>query len=277
MFNQNRLFRVFKLINLLKSAPPKSIKRLSDSMEISERSTYRYMELLTEVGFVIHKDNSNRYFIESDKVDSFTKEESDIINQLLSSISKSNPLVKSIRTKLNSLNELNIISNSIVQSHSSKIIGLIKESIENRLQIILVKYQSASTESVTDRHVEPIGFTNNYESLMAYEIETKINKSFKIERIGDVIITNHPIIHEGEHETLVQDIFGFNDTGESYPIKLQMSMRAMLWMKDDYPLSVDFMKEDLKGQWIFETIVFSMDPVNRLLRSMPKDIISINS
>jgi hypothetical protein len=49
-----------------------------------------------------------------------------------------------------------------------------------------------------------------------------------------------------------------------------------LWLKDDYPLSVSFMKEVEDGKWILEVEVFSMEPVNRIIRSMPDDIISIN-
>lgn len=276
MYNQSRLFRVFKLISLLKSVPSKSIKRLSDALEISERSTYRYLDLLSEVGYNIHRDDFNRYSIDKDPVESFTKEESELIYQLLTSLPKSNPLVNSIRAKLNSMSDLCAISNSIVEIQTSRIISLIKESLKNRLQIILVKYQSASSESVSDRLVEPIIFTNNFESLFAFEVDKQLNKSFKLERISDVIITNFPISNEEKYESLDQDIFGFNFTGESFPIKLQMSMRAMLWMKDDYPLSVKYIHQAENGYWILEAIVYSLEPVKRLLRSMPGDIISIN-
>jgi hypothetical protein len=50
----------------------------------------------------------------------------------------------------------------------------------------------------------------------------------------------------------------------------------MLWLKDDYPLSAKFIKEDGNGHWILQVEVFNMDPVNRIIRSMPEDIISIN-
>jgi hypothetical protein len=34
--------------------------------------------------------------------------------------------------------------------------------------------------------VEPVSFTSSFDSITAFEIESGINKSFKIERIGDV-------------------------------------------------------------------------------------------
>ena len=276
MFNQNRIYRVFRLINLLKSSPSKSIKRLSESMEVSERSLYRYMELLADVGFVVQKDGSNRYFLNHDHIESFTKEEAELISQSLSSNNKNNPLVKSIRTKLVLLDEMNVASNEIVASHYSKVISLLKEAIETKSQVKLSKYQSASTESVSDRLVEPVSFSSNFDSITAFEVESGLNKFFKIERIGDVQILDNPFEYVAKHEYLESDIFGFNDTGERHHVTLQLSMRSMLWLKDDYPLSVSFMKEVEDGKWILEVEVFSMEPVNRIIRSMPDDIISIN-
>ena len=276
MFNQNRIYRVFRLINLLKSTPAKSIKRLSESMEVSERSLYRYLELLVEVGFVVEKDSSNRYYLNHDQIESFTKEEAEFISQSISSNQKNNPLVKSIRTKLVLLDEMNVASNEIVASHYSKVISKLQEAIDTKSQVMLSKYQSASTESVSDRLVEPVIFSSNFDSITAFEVESGMNKFFKIERIGDVQILVSPFAFEKKHESLVSDIFGFNDTGERHHIKLQLSMRAMLWLRDDYPLSVNYINEAEGGQWILEVEVFNMEPVNRIIRSMPEDIISIN-
>ncbi len=276
MFNQNRIYRVFRLINLLKSTPAKSIKRLSESMDVSERSLYRYMELLIEVGFEINKDSSNRYYLNHDHIESFTKEEAELISQSIASNNKNKPLVKSIRTKLVLLDEMNVASNEIVASHYSKVISKLQEAIDTKSQVILSKYQSASTESVSDRLVEPVSFSSAFDSITAFECETGLNKFFKIERIGDVQILDSPFEFADKHESLESDIFGFNDTGDRHHIKLQLSMRAMLWLKDDYPSSINFIKEDEVGQWILEVIVFSMEPVNRMIRSMPEDIILIN-
>ena len=245
-------------------------------MEVSERSLYRYMELLVEVGFEINKDSSNRYYLNHDHIESFTKEEVKLISHSIASNHKSNPLVKSIRNKLVLLDEMNVVSNEVVASHYSKVISKLQEAIETQSQVVLSKYQSASTESVSDRLVEPVSFSSNFDSITAFEVESGLNKFFKIERIGDVQILDIPFEYAIKHESLESDIFGFNDTGERHHICLQLSMRAMLWLKDDYPLSVKFIKEDDAGQWILNVDVFSMQPVNRIIRSMPDDIISIN-
>ncbi|MEY2923238.1 MAG: hypothetical protein RL108_1864, partial [Bacteroidota bacterium] len=203
MFNQNRIYRVFRLIYLLKSSPAKSIKRLSESMEVSERSLYRYMELLVEVGFELQKDSSNRYYLNHDHVESFTKEEAEFISQSISSNQKNNPLIKSIRTKLVLLDEMNVASNEIVASHYSKVISQLQESIETKSQVLIIKYQSASTESVSDRLVEPVSFSSAFDSITAFEVESGMNKFFKIERIGDVQILDSLFEYTDKHESLV--------------------------------------------------------------------------
>jgi len=124
-----------------------------------------------------------------------------LISQSIS-INQKNPLVKSIKMKLVLLDEMNVVSNEVVASHYSKVISLLKEAIETKSQVILLKYQSVSTESVTDRIVEAISFSSNFDSITTFEIESVLNKFFKIERIGDVQILNSPFEYADKHESL---------------------------------------------------------------------------
>jgi predicted DNA-binding transcriptional regulator YafY len=273
MFNQNRILRVFKLITLLKTFPAKSIKRLSQSLEVSERSCYRYMDLLMELGFEVGKDDHNKFFLKADQiVEPFTKEESHLIQEVLTVSVKNNPLVASIKAKLPSLEESNILANNIVNGHLSKLVSQINEAIATKTQIIINKYQSASSESITDRLVEPIGFTSNYQYLCAFEVESKQNKYFKLERMGAIENLPEIVKFQEQHKLLNPDVFGFNDSGEKFPIKLKMSMRAMLFLKDDYPATAEFLKEQKDGTWLFEVEVNSMEPVERIVRGMPGEV-----
>lgn len=273
MFNQNRILRVFKLITLLKTFPAKSIKRLSQSLEVSERSCYRYMDLLQELGFEVGKDAHNKFFLKADQVvEPFTKEESHLIQEVLSVAVKNNPLVASIKAKLPSLEESNIMASNIVNGHLAKLVSQINEAIASKTQIILRNYQSASSESISDRLVEPIGFTANYQYVCAFEVETQQNKYFKLERMGGIENLTEIIKFQEQHQLLKPDVFGFNDSGEKFPIKLVMSMRAMLWLKDDYSETASYIKERSDGKWLLEVEVNSMEPVNRIVRSMPGEV-----
>ncbi len=84
MFNQHRILRVFKLITLLKTFLAKSIKRLAQSLEISERSCYRYLDLLEELGFEVEKDLDPEFYLRSETIsEPFTMEESQLIHETL--------------------------------------------------------------------------------------------------------------------------------------------------------------------------------------------------
>lgn len=67
MHNQNKILRVLQLINLLKTKPAKSIRHLAEVINSTQRTIYRYIDLLAELGFHIEKDNSNRFFIEANE------------------------------------------------------------------------------------------------------------------------------------------------------------------------------------------------------------------
>jgi predicted DNA-binding transcriptional regulator YafY len=273
MFNQHRILRVFKLITLLKTFPAKSIKRLAQSLEISERSCYRYLDLLAEMGFEVDKDPHHKFFLRSEAIsEPFTKEESQLIHEALSVAAKNNPLAASIQAKLPYLAESQTRANQVMAGHLAKLVSQIQEAISTEKQVRIFKYQSASSESISDRLIEPIGFTDNYQTLCAIEVESKQNKYFKLERMGGLEILEENAKFKKHHQLLKPDIFGFNETGERFHIKLKLSMRAMLFLKDDYPATVDFLTEQKDGTWLLDVEVNSMEPVERIVRGMPGEV-----
>jgi len=63
MFNQNRIYRLFQLINYLKARPAKSVRSIEIFLDTSGRTVYRYLDLLKDLGFNIEKDSNNKIFI----------------------------------------------------------------------------------------------------------------------------------------------------------------------------------------------------------------------
>jgi hypothetical protein len=54
--------------------------------------------------------------------------------------------------------------------------------------------------------------------------------------------------------------------------KWKMSMRAMLWLKDDYPETSSFLMERADDSWLLNVGINNMDPANRIVRSMPGEV-----
>ena len=55
---QQKILRVFKLINLLQSTIGKPVHRLAELLQTDERTIYRYFKLLEALGFVVVKEFS---------------------------------------------------------------------------------------------------------------------------------------------------------------------------------------------------------------------------
>ena len=66
MLNQHKILRVFKLISLLKKAPAKSTRNIALMIDTTERTVYRYIDLIIEIGFEVRKDKNNKYSIKHD-------------------------------------------------------------------------------------------------------------------------------------------------------------------------------------------------------------------
>jgi predicted DNA-binding transcriptional regulator YafY len=214
----------------------------------------------------VKKDDHNKFSLPADQVvEPFTKEESHLIQEVLSVSVKNNPLVASITSKLPSLEESNILATNIVHGHLAKLVAKINDAITHQTQLLIQRYQSANTESISDRLVEPIGFTANYQYLCAFEVESKQNKYFKLERMGSIEILTEIVKFKELHQLLNPDVFGFS-------VKLKLSMRAMLFLKDDYPATADFLTEQKDGSWLLNVEVNSMEPVERIVRGMPGEV-----
>ena len=99
MLNQHKILRVFKLISLLKKAPAKSTRNIALMIDITERTVYRYIDLINEIGFDVQKDKNNKYSIKHDDEGAneyFTLEEAQLIKELLFSSAKSSVLKKEL-------------------------------------------------------------------------------------------------------------------------------------------------------------------------------------
>jgi hypothetical protein len=106
MHNQNKILRVLQLISLLKTKPAKSIRHLSEVINSTQRTIYRYIDLLAELGFHIEKDNYNRFFIESNEKNNdldFNMEEIQLLKQLVQTVGKDNKVFYNILKDDNSI------------------------------------------------------------------------------------------------------------------------------------------------------------------------------
>jgi len=281
MFNQNRIYRLFQLINYLRAEPAKSVRSIESFLNTSERTVYRYLDLLKDLGFNIERDVNNKMFIAaSSDIDliPFTPQEADYLKKLILSTGKDNQLAQSVLQKVQQSSEIQIGANSLFKAHLAKIVEQISVAIIEGKQLLIKGYSSANSQSISDRLVEPTSFTDNYDAVSAFEISTNLNKYFNIERMSSVQVLDIPMQHETKHEFLKPDIFGFQDKSMDKEIEIEMSMRAYLLLKEEYPMSTAFIKPiPDTGKYYFKANVQSFKAPGRFVMGFLEEIQVIGS
>lgn len=282
MYNQNKILRVLQLISLLKKEPSKSIRFLSGILESTDRTVYRYLDLIKELGFELQRDQNNRFFIINDvEVEpySFSNEEVVLLKELLLSVGKDSKLKDSILKKIYFKSEIAIHGNHILKAHLGKIVEKLSGAIQNEKRVILKDYHSANSQKISDRLVEPITFSDNYNSLIAFEVETGENKYFNIERITDIRELNTNQEFQEKHKNDKPDIFGFSElNGEKFEVELKLTLRAYLILKEEYPLVQPYVKkESNKETYLLKCSVNNPKAITRFILGFPKDVEIIGS
>jgi len=270
---QAKLLRLFQIIAVLKSGHW-TIKQLADRFDTSERTIYRYINLLEEVDFLLEKDFENRFFIITTDDDpaqaQFSIEETKLIKKLIQSGAQDNPLRSSLLKKLSLNSEMDSMPRLFLKVRLGQFVDQIAEAIRNKNQIVLKNYHSANSNEIRDRLVEPIHFGDNYQSIIALDTQDKICKQFKLDRIGELIEIGTKYQHESLHKKNQTDIFGFTGDSNTW-ITLFLSMRAYLLLREEYPLSIPY-TERIESGYQFHGPVSNFDGIGRFVLGLMDEI-----
>jgi proteasome accessory factor C len=250
MIHQHKILRVLQLIVALQANPPKTKDHLCVIIDSGVRTLYRYFELLQEIGFKIEKDENKQYFIDTNnllEVTTFNQEEVNYLTTALMT-NGSNPSVsKAILKKIAVRSDVLLAAELMGNAHITKIIEDINEAIATKSQVILRKYQSINSQTISDRLVEPISIDANYRTITAFEVASLKNKTFVVERIKEVAKTNSNFKHEDDHLVVEKDVFGFSIRPDLkvFPIHLELSLKAKILLTEEYPETAHFIKFNL--------------------------------
>jgi len=275
MLNQRKILRVLQFISYLEQRPPKAVNQLAEMLETTERTVYRYLDLIRECGFDLQRDKYTRFFIHNDTAQGirFSTEEAEFLKQLVLTTGKRNKLKDAVLSKIYLASDVNIVAGHLVNAKNGRIVERLAQAMADKEQVILKRYHSINSETISDRLVEPFGFTDNYHTVMAYEIESQKNKTYNLDRITAVEFTNKAFAFEEKHEKQIPDAFGFSFTGEQHNIELELSLKAYLLLKDEYPLTIPYIKYNPKTDlYELKMQVNDLKPIQRFMRGLEVDI-----
>jgi proteasome accessory factor C len=271
MLNQRKILRVLQFISFLEQSPSKTVAQLGSLLDTTDRTVYRYLDLVKECGFDVQRDKINRFFIVNDSHNGvrFTPEEADYLKQLVLTSGKKSNLKDAVLAKIYLSSDATIVAGHLINAKNGKIVERLSNAIANNEQVILKKYQSIHSETIFDRVVEPFGFTDNYCTVMAFEPASLKNKTYNIDRIASVEFNNQKCCFEREYEQQIPDAFGFAFSGEKHPVHLELPLKQYLLLKNDFPMTHPHFKFNAKKEvYELKIEVNNLAPVERFLRGL---------
>lgn len=274
MSAQPHLLRLLKFVRLLADRPGRTVSQTARTLETSERTVYRYLDTLQQLGYLIDKDEQERYFLfeaDATRRPAFTADESALVDRLLSSLPADLPLTDSIRRKLFLTSDLIPFADELLDRHQALVVERLATALREGRQVRLLRYHSTNSDTIADRIVEPVGFADHYATLKAYDPEEGKEKSFKIRRMDDVAILDTPCACVTAGEVL--DAFGWSGP-EPLLVTLHLSGRAYRLLLEERPLCRPFLElyDDEAFPYRFRGEVRSYVGIGRFVLGLPGEI-----
>lgn len=259
--DHGRILRLLNLMKLLSSNVDYTIRELMDRLAISRRSIFRYLDTLRIAGFAVAKKGTNIHKLLSmpkeginlSNLIHFSEEEAYLLHNLIGALTSDCQVAINLENKLAALFDATSVTEIIGNKITGENIMRLRQAIDEKKQVTLVRYESGNTMSISDRLVEPIKFSSNYRDVYAYEVSTGITKVFKISRISQVEVSLADWKHEDKHEKIETDCFRMTGK-DDIPVTLKMTLKAKNLLIEEYPLTSKYISYDGKDWWFMGTV-----------------------
>ncbi len=276
--DQPKIERLLRLMRLMSGTSYYTIRDLQDTLGMSERTIYRYIDTFKAAGFAVEKIHGNvfrlvtmrRPYPDLSKIVYFSEEEAYIVNRLIDSLDNTNALKQGLHRKLAAIYDATSIAEYVDKKSNSANIQALADAAKNKVQVVLKKYESSHSGEIRDRLVEPFGFTTNYVDVWAYDTADGKNKRFKIARIDEVEILDVPWTAEAEHNSTEIDAFRMSKP-ELYHVRLQLTLQAKNLLVEEYPLAEKSIRKN-GDVYIFDADVRALEGVGRFVLGLAADV-----
>ena len=252
--------------------------QLCDRLGISLRNLYYYLDFFRDAGFRVIKsgtcyrlDRHSPCFRKLHERIDFTEQEAILLRRLTDGADETNPLVESIRRKLDKFYDLRILTDVKYQERISRCVSRLYEAIKYKRIVKLCGYSSPHSRSVTDRLVEPFLFMNDNMDVRCYEISTGMNKTFKVSRMADVQLVDMLWSHESQHRQVYTDAFMFSGE-DTYPVSLVLGQLSANLLGEEVPRAATHLTPNGDGRQRLQLDVCSYVGIGRFVLGLYDDI-----
>lgn len=276
--DQPKIERLLRIMQMLTGPTYYTLDDMKRSLQMSERTIYRYLDTFKEAGFSVERIHGNvfrmttmkRRYPDLSKIVYFSEEEAYIVNRLIDSLDNTNALKQGLHRKLAAIYDSTSIADFVDKKTNAANIQALADAAKGKVQVILKNYESSHSGEIRDRKVEPFAFTTNYLDVWCFDPEDGSNKRFKIARIEEVEVLNQPWVAEDKHNSSEIDAFRMSGS-EKYHVQLKLSLQAKNLMLEEYPMAEKSIKK-AGNDYIFDADVYAMEGVGRFVIGLAADI-----
>ena len=264
-------FRWLDVIRAISGDKILSAPDIAKILGTSLRNAYYVIKALSAYGFFV---NHNKLGYNLDATSPFFRDINDSINlnvdqafylyRMLLGKELDNAMAASIRLKFRRFYHFDGLGGSERNYGPYTNYLLLQSAIKDRKCVVLHNYASSNSLTVRDRLVEPFMFLGENTDVRAYEMESGINKTFKISRISIVEILDREWENASKHKNAFTDMFMYS--GEvHHHILLRLDVSSYNFMQEEYPHSIFSLRPDDDTLWLFETDVANYEGVSRFI------------
>lgn len=275
--DQPKIERMLRLMQLLSGNKIYTLDELSDTLDLSRRSLFRYFDTFKNAGFVVQCIGEGRYrmttlnkeYTDLSQLVYFSEEEAIVVSHLIENLDGTNALKAGLKQKLAAVYDSTSISDYIENKGKSEVVETLANAVKSKHQVALKDYSSAHSGKSKDYIVEPYKFTKGYVDIIAYDIEAELNKVFKISRINSVKMLE-PWKFEDRHEEQPIDSFRMSGSPVEH-VKLKLTLRAKNLLTEEFPIT-SIEVTQVKRSWFWEGDVNALEGIGRFVLGLPHEV-----
>ena len=232
-----------------------TIQDICKRMDLSRRNLYYYLEFFRDAGFIVEHvkpyyriSKDSPFFRKLDATVHFTEDEAIAMRQILEQTGDQSLQVNRLKQKLDKLYDLEILNDVQLREQLGRNVSTLYTAVKSKLTVVLKNYSSPHSNTVKDRVVEPFLFMDGNREIRCYELESKMNKTFKLSRIGEVELLDLVWANEGKHKQMFTDVFMFSGE-QQMTVTLRLRRLAMQILCEEYPQAERFVEPDGEDHW----------------------------
>lgn len=226
----DKLERELNLLMLLTENHNYTVPDICDRIGISRRNLYYYLEFFRDAGFIVENNKpfyrirkDSPFFKKIDAIIHFSEDEALTIRNILERVDDKGPQVQRIKQKLDRLYDFRILNDEQLREQQAHNVSVIYEAIKLERCVMLKNYSSPHSNTRRNRIVEPFLFMNGNREVRCYEPASQMNKTFKLARIEEAVMSDVSWSHKDRHKQVFTDIFMFSDE-QLLPVKLRLGV-----------------------------------------------------